>query len=33
MLTRAGFEEARCHDDLDGAPFAIDTRLVHLASR
>jgi ubiquinone/menaquinone biosynthesis C-methylase UbiE len=33
MLTRAGFEEARCHGDLDGAPFAIDTRLVIVARR
>jgi ubiquinone/menaquinone biosynthesis C-methylase UbiE len=33
MLTRAGFTDARCHGDLDGAPFAIDTRLVIAAQR
>jgi SAM-dependent methyltransferase len=33
MLIRAGFEEARCHGDLDGAPFATDTRLVIVARR
>jgi ubiquinone/menaquinone biosynthesis C-methylase UbiE len=33
MLMRAGFEEARCHGDLDGAPFATDTRLVIVARR
>jgi ubiquinone/menaquinone biosynthesis C-methylase UbiE len=33
MLGRAGFEEARCHGDLDGAPFATDTRLVIVARR
>jgi SAM-dependent methyltransferase len=33
MLSRAGFEDARCHGDLDGSPFATDTRLVIVASR
>jgi SAM-dependent methyltransferase len=33
MLTRAGFEEARCHGDLDGKPFATDTRLILVARR
>jgi ubiquinone/menaquinone biosynthesis C-methylase UbiE len=33
MLIRAGFEEARCHGDLDGGPFATDTRLVIVARR
>jgi ubiquinone/menaquinone biosynthesis C-methylase UbiE len=33
MLTRAGFEEARCHGDLDGAPFTTDTRLVIVARK
>jgi ubiquinone/menaquinone biosynthesis C-methylase UbiE len=33
MLLRAGFEEARCHGDLDGTPFATDTRLVIVARR
>jgi hypothetical protein len=33
MLARAGFGEARCYGDLDGAPFATDTRLVIVASR
>ena len=33
MLGRAGFEEARCYGDLDGAPFATDTRLVIVANR
>jgi ubiquinone/menaquinone biosynthesis C-methylase UbiE len=33
MLGRAGFEEAKCHGDLDGAPFATDTRLVIVARR
>jgi ubiquinone/menaquinone biosynthesis C-methylase UbiE len=33
MLRRAGFEEARCLGDLDGAPFATDTRLVIVARR
>jgi SAM-dependent methyltransferase len=31
MLTRAGFEEAKCYGDLDGAPFEADTRLVIVA--
>jgi SAM-dependent methyltransferase len=33
MLTRAGFEDARCHGDLDGGPFSTDTRLVIVACR
>lgn len=33
MLTRAGFAEARCYGDLEGAPFATDTRLVIVAIR
>jgi SAM-dependent methyltransferase len=33
MLDRAGFSEARCHGDLDGGPFAADTRLVISATR
>jgi ubiquinone/menaquinone biosynthesis C-methylase UbiE len=33
MLGRAGFEEAKCYGDLDGAPFATDTRLVIVAKR
>ena len=33
MLGRAGFEEAKCHGDLEGAPFATDTRLVIVARR
>jgi ubiquinone/menaquinone biosynthesis C-methylase UbiE len=33
MLTRAGFEDARCHGDLAGGPFATDTRLVIVARR
>ena len=33
MLTRAGFTDARCHGDLEGAPFATDTRLVIVAQR
>jgi ubiquinone/menaquinone biosynthesis C-methylase UbiE len=33
MLMRAGFEETKCHGDLDGAPFATDTRLVIVATR
>jgi ubiquinone/menaquinone biosynthesis C-methylase UbiE len=33
MLMHAGFEEARCHGDLDGAPFATDTRLLIVARR
>jgi SAM-dependent methyltransferase len=33
MLTRAGFAEARCYGDLEGAPFAPDGRLVIVAGR
>jgi SAM-dependent methyltransferase len=33
MLARAGFTDARCHGDLDGGPFAVDTRLVISAQR
>lgn len=33
MLGRAGFEEAKCYGDLDGAPFGTDTRLVIVAKR
>jgi SAM-dependent methyltransferase len=33
MLERAGFAEAKCHGDLEGAPFATDTRLVVVARR
>jgi SAM-dependent methyltransferase len=33
MLARAGFAEARCYGDLDGAPFGTDTRLVVVARR
>jgi ubiquinone/menaquinone biosynthesis C-methylase UbiE len=33
MLNRAGFAEARCYGDLEGAPFTPDTRLVIVASR
>jgi hypothetical protein len=33
MLERAGFEEAKCYGDLDGAPFGTDTRLVIVAKR
>jgi SAM-dependent methyltransferase len=33
MLSSAGFGEARCHGDLDGRPFATDTRLVVVARR
>jgi ubiquinone/menaquinone biosynthesis C-methylase UbiE len=33
MLDAAGFAEARCHGDLQGAPFATDTRLVVVARR
>jgi len=33
MLDRAGFAEARCHGDLEGGPFATDTRLVVVARR
>ncbi len=33
MLMRAGFEDARCHGDLAGAPFDTNTRLVVVATR
>jgi ubiquinone/menaquinone biosynthesis C-methylase UbiE len=33
MLARAGFAEARCHGDLEGAPFTTGTRLVVAATR
>ena len=33
MLERAGFAEGRCHGDLQGGPFATDTRLVVVARR
>jgi SAM-dependent methyltransferase len=33
MLAAAGFAEARCHGDLEGAPFTPDTRLVIVARR
>ncbi|MGZ4201474.1 MAG: class I SAM-dependent methyltransferase [Thermoleophilaceae bacterium] len=33
MLSRAGFAEAKCYGDLDGAPFGTDTRLVIVATR
>ena len=33
MLERAGFAEARCLGDLDGAPFETTTRLVIVARR
>jgi ubiquinone/menaquinone biosynthesis C-methylase UbiE len=33
MLERAGFAEAKCHGDLQGAPFTTDTRLVVVARR
>jgi SAM-dependent methyltransferase len=32
MLTRAGFADVRCHGDLEGSPFATDTRLVLVAT-
>jgi ubiquinone/menaquinone biosynthesis C-methylase UbiE len=31
MVARAGFEEARCYGDLEGAPFGLETRLVVVA--
>src|SRR5919197_1001664 len=31
MLRAAGFAEAKCYGDLDGGPFATDTRLVVVA--
>jgi SAM-dependent methyltransferase len=33
MLAAAGFDEARCYGDFDGAPFTTDTRLVVVAAR
>ena len=33
MLARAGFAEARCHGDFNGARFGTDTRLVIAAQR
>jgi SAM-dependent methyltransferase len=33
MLTRAGFAEAKCYGDVDGASFGTDTRLVIVARR
>jgi ubiquinone/menaquinone biosynthesis C-methylase UbiE len=33
MLAAAGFAEVKCHGDLDGGSFAIDTRLVVVARR
>jgi SAM-dependent methyltransferase len=33
MLGRAGFREVRCHGDLEGAPYGLDTRLVLVAQR
>jgi len=33
MLERAGFAEAKCYGDLDGAPFEPATRLVLVARR
>jgi SAM-dependent methyltransferase len=33
MLDRAGFSEAKCHGDLEGAPFGAGTRLVIAAER
>src|SRR3954465_5215153 len=33
MLAEAGFEEARCHGDLQGGPFSTDSRLVVVAHR
>jgi ubiquinone/menaquinone biosynthesis C-methylase UbiE len=32
MASRAGFESARCYGDLEGGPFAVDTRLVIVAT-
>jgi hypothetical protein len=32
MLSRAGFENARCYGDLEGGPFTTDTRLVIVAT-
>jgi ubiquinone/menaquinone biosynthesis C-methylase UbiE len=33
MLARAGFGDARCYGDLEGAPFTTGTRLVIAATR
>jgi len=33
MLAAAGFADARCHGDLDGAPFTTGSRLVIVARR
>jgi ubiquinone/menaquinone biosynthesis C-methylase UbiE len=33
MIVEAGFEEARCHGDLQGGPFSTDSRLVVVAHR
>ena len=33
MLNAAGFGEAKCHGDLEGGPFGVDTRLVIVARR
>jgi hypothetical protein len=33
MLDVAGFAEAKCHGDLDGAPFTAGGRLVIVARR
>jgi ubiquinone/menaquinone biosynthesis C-methylase UbiE len=33
MLATAGYAESRCYGDLDGSPFAPDTRLVIVARR
>ena len=33
MLAEAGFEETRCHGDLQGGPFSTDSRLVVVAHR
>jgi ubiquinone/menaquinone biosynthesis C-methylase UbiE len=32
MLSRAGFESARCYGDLEGGPFSTSTRLVIVAT-
>ena len=33
MLARAGFAEARCHGNVAGEPFGVDTRLAIVARR
>ena len=33
MAARAGFDDARCHGDLEGRPFTTDSRLVIVARR